>query len=354
VASPRAGLLILLLGCRPGNGPSAPPAINTPVAAAPTRTASAPPSPPPSTAGAPPRLVRDSFHSEALGVDKSVVVWLPAGYDGAGPRFPVIYLIHGFGGDQESWVRLGLARVAERVGLQAIVVMPDGDDGFYANWVGPVDYEACLRTTLPVRRIETRTYCVRQPRYEDYIVRDLVGWVDGHFRTKADRTGRGLEGMSMGGFGSLELAMRHPGVFSVAASHSGLTSLLYEGPHPFVPGRAHLAAELEGWGQDYGRYIPPLADHIRMIFGDDPAHWRAYDPASLAENLQPDILAAYLDCGTEDEMGLDDQARHLDEVLTARGVAHDLELVPGRHDGRFFAGRLEHGLRFMAAHLSAP
>jgi len=305
-------------------------------------------------------IVHASMSSAALGGDKDIVVWVPAGYETSGERFPVIFLLHGLGGDETDWEGLGLSRQADALGLRAIVVMPDGDDSFYANWAEPIAWEQCLQSAPSWRQQRQGRpppeggphRCVHASRYEDYVVRDLVHWVDAHYRTRADRAARGIGGLSMGGFGALSLAMRHPDVFSVAVSHAGAVSLLYAGPHPFAPGPIDLLDDPAEWGRAYDAFLPGLGDHLRRIFGPDLAGWRAHDPASLAASLHDGELALSFDCGTEDGFEFDDEARHLDAVLTDAGVRHEMQIVPGgEHDDRYFASRLPGALRFFAAHL---
>src|SRR5207248_236545 len=89
-------------------------------------------------------VAKGSFASPALGVTKHYQVWLPAVYAASKLRYPVIYMLHGLGGHETDWLRAGhLDQAADQLGLEAIVVMPDGDDGFYVNWSAPVDYDAC-------------------------------------------------------------------------------------------------------------------------------------------------------------------------------------------------------------------
>ena len=114
---------------------------------------------------------------------------------------PVLYLLHGADSDDTSWTRFG---DAERITARApmIVVMPDGGaHGWYTDW-----YEGAA----PV-----------QPRWETYHVAELVPWIDATYRTIAARRGRAIAGLSMGGYGALSYAARHPGTFAAAASFSG-------------------------------------------------------------------------------------------------------------------------------------
>lgn len=299
----------------------------------------------------PGRVAEGTFRSEALGVDKRYVVYLPAGHDTpSARRYPVVYMLHGLGGNETSWTEHGrIAKVADELGLQAILVMPDGDASFYANAATQADRAACLgRPPTFSPKEPPETYCVETPRYEDYVVRDLVAHVDATYRTIPERAARGIGGLSMGGFGALSLAMRHPDVFASAASHSGVDALLYAGPHPYEPGKAVLADDVGAWGRD----VEPIGGHVRAIFGAELASWQAHDPATLAASLDPGALALYLDCGTEDSFRLHDGAQYLHEVLTARGVAHEWYLGPGGHDFGFWADRIDDSLRFHAAALT--
>lgn len=320
----------------PGPSPSPTPAQAPPAAPAPT---------------GPGTVVTGRFHSDALGVDKAYRIYLPAGYDAApARRYPAIYMLHGLGGNETDWTAGGgLAEVADAIHLQAIVVMPDGDSGFYADRVTPADPAACAAHPNPFGDPEpAATYCVATPRYETYVVRDLIAHVDATYRTIAERRGRGIGGLSMGGFGALALSMRHRDLFAAVVSHSGVDSLLYAGPFPYQPGKVQLLDDATQWGTR----LEPLGGFVRGIFGPDLATWKAHDPATLAQALSDGDLAIYLDCGTEDGFGLNNHAAYLDEVLTARGVKHEFFLGPGRHDFRFWHDRLDDSLGFFARALA--
>jgi S-formylglutathione hydrolase FrmB len=343
-------LLVLLAACGASSkpGPGAGPASGSGSGS----SAAAPASIVIPKASGPGKVTTEHFHSDALGVDKDYVVYLPGGY-GVDPaaRWPVIYYLHGLGGDETNWTQMGdLGGAADQLGLAAIVVMPDGDDGFYANSVTPRDYDACMKDgTGLFQDDEDRAHtCVKKADYEDYIVKDLVAHVDATYATIRDRRARGIAGMSMGGFGALELAMRHTDLFSAAASHSGVDALLYLGPHPYEAGKAQITDDVSTWGV----VVEPIGRWVRAIFGPDRANWEAHDPAVLAQKLAPGALALYLDCGTNDVFGLDAEAAYLHDVLTARGIAHSYFIGPGRHDFTFWKPRIPHSLAFFAAHFA--
>jgi S-formylglutathione hydrolase FrmB len=341
--------LAVLAACSSSSQPPAP----KPAAPA---TPSAPAAPAPAAHGT---VTTRTFHSDALGVDKQYDVYLPAEYDTSQTRYPVFYYLHGLTGDEHSWFKGGhLADAADALGLQAIVVTPDGDDGFYTDAVSKVDYDACMKDGtglfLPQLQNHAKT-CVRQRNYETYITKDLVGDVDATYRTIAARDGRGLAGMSMGGFGALELAMRHQDEFSAAASHSGVDALLYAAPHPYTTfDKVQLVTDVATWGRTGDPQVNQIGTWVRGIFGPDKANWLAHDPATLAAQLKPGSLALYLDCGTEDVFGLDAEAAYLHDILGQHHLEHAYFIGPGGHDFGFWVPRLPKSLAFLRDHLAKP
>lgn len=299
------------------------------------------------------RVEEGRFTSAALGVDKRYWVAVPADYGKNDLRYPVVYLLHGFGGSPQNWVQ-NAPLAAGAADLRALIVMVDGDDSFYVDWHRPADYERCVREDRRWGAVDEADYCVRTGGYEEYVVNDVVARIDATYRTIADRTGRALLGFSMGGYGALMLGMRHPDVYSVAVSHAGVDSLLYGGPRPYERGRARRLDDLAAWGREYESEIEGVGDHVRGLLGPDIANWRAHDPVALAETLHDGQLALYLDCGTEDEFHFDDLAQDLHDTLERRGIHHAFALVPGGHDGGFLQDRLDDGMRFIAAHVAAP
>ena len=182
-----------------------------------------------------PRLEEWTLRTPALGDPTRVRVLLPAGYrSDARRRYPVVYLLHGADSDDTSWTRFG---DAERITARApmIVVMPDGGaQGWYTDWY------AGDRTV--------------QPRWETYHVGELVPWIDATYRTVAAKRGRAIAGLSMGGYGALSYAARHPDTFAAAASFSGALEIGSE----------------DAWG----------------VRSANAARWRAHLPISIASRLR--------------------------------------------------------------------
>lgn len=293
----------------------------------------------------------ESFLSAALGVPKHYVVYLPPSYARqTHRRYPVAYYLHGLTGNEGDWVTLGgIDRVADSLigaGMpEMILVMPDGDDGWYTNWETPRGFAACMTDTLVSG---SATYCVEHERYDDYIAHDLIAHVDSAYRTLATRAHRGIAGLSMGGYGAIVLALRHPDLFAAAASHSGVLSPLYSGPRPFAAPATYLNSADAIHAAWHG-----LWHAISPAFGTDTTGWYARDPARLARKLQAGggpMPAISFDVGAED--GLADQNRAFHWELGQMGIAHTYAEWPGKHDWKYWPAHVGESLRFLAAHIA--
>ncbi len=282
-----------------------------------------------------------TFPSESLGVSKKFRVYLPQGYSEYSCRYPVIYQLHGWGASQATWTgpNLRIQDVADAMKLQAIIVMPDGDRSMYLDSATPVDYEACMAEQNPKRnRAESRAnFCVREPSYASYIIRDLIPYIDTVYRTIDKPAARGISGESMGGFGAMQLAMRSQ-QFASVVSHAGGLSMLYKGPKPFQPGTAEVWSEVVHL---------PGREEVEAALGDSIKNWRAHDPYSLAGKGVGEQLAIYFDVGTEDEVGSYEMSMHFAERLTELNINHTfVEVLGGHHDDVYFASRAPIGLQF--------
>jgi S-formylglutathione hydrolase FrmB len=289
--------------------------------------------------------------SRALGIEKAIAVYLPASYGRSSLRFPVAYYLHGGGGNERTWIdRLALDSIADslqRAGVpEAILVMPDGDTGYWINWEEPEGFRArCMADPRRALLQEpSATYCVPHGQYESYVVQDVVRFVDSAYRTRPEQRHRGIAGFSMGGYGALFLAARHPDLFSAAVSHSGVASPLYVGPHPYA-GRARFAGTVSEILDQWPSYRWSL---FLLEFGRDTSGWWARDPFRQIDRLLaagrpvPDLS---LDVGTMDRFA--DQNRALSDTLRKRGVAHRYREWPGGHDDAYWRAHAGGGLAWL-------
>jgi enterochelin esterase-like enzyme len=286
-------------------------------------------------------VVQDSLYSPALGVTKTFLVYLPPSYDtGTTRRYPVAYYLHGTGGTERSWVEgLAIDSVLDSLvtsGMpEMIVVMPDGDNGFYHTWKKSPDYQTCLRRRVVLFGRELPTdYCVRHMRYDDYIAHDLVARVDSAYRTIADGRRRAVAGLSMGGYGAVYLPLKYPSVFAAGASLSGAgLALMRIGGYPdSTPVReATSMDELHAaWASTW--------NDITQEIGTDISDWRALDPVWMVRRAVADhrpLPALWFIVGTEDESTLTVN-RVLHETLVQLHVPHSYTEAPGGHTGSFW------------------
>jgi S-formylglutathione hydrolase FrmB len=254
------------------------------------------------------------FASRALGRDVAYTLQLPPSYAAGSRAYPVVYALHGLFESHLFWERRGLAAEVDR--LQAtgalpeiVIVAVDGGNSFFVN--SPMG------------------------AYEDLVTRDLVEHVESTYRVLHGRGGRGLLGVSMGGYAALRIAFEHPEAFAAVATHSAM--LLADPPRA-------------GSGAD-----PWQLAAFARVFGDplDEARWRAADPLTWARTAPPGPLpAVYFDCGAEDRYGLAEGHRALDRLLAGRGIPHAFTLRPGDHGYEFVRSALPFSLTFLSEHLA--
>jgi len=297
----------------------------------------------------------DSFWSQSLGTRKRVIVWLPPSY-AAQPnrRYPVAYYLHGAQGDESNWnanARLNATLDSLVAGgmPEMIVAMPDGDDGFYTTWNFLGDFPGCRRNR-PANAEPADSYCVPWPHYDEYIARDLVAFVDGKYRTLADRRRRGVAGLSMGGYGAVALSLAYPDVFSAAASHSGV----------LAPARGSARATvsegtftLDAIRASYSERLWPL---LSPVFGKDSVSWASRDPAQLAARLlrrHKELMPALrIDCGVDDPFLV--QSRAFRDALQRLGVQHEYAEYRGSHTWDYWRVHGAESAAWLAARLTVP
>lgn len=245
-------------------------------------------------------LLTCEFFGKSIEKRSSCVVITPD-LPGRGP-YPVLYLLHGLSDNHTAWQRW--TNIERYVGgYRMIVVMPDAHRSFYVN----APKESGLA-------------------YEDHIVKDVVDFVDRTFHTVRGRQGRALVGLSMGGYGALMLALKNPGKFCAASSHSGA---VFFGHQLLDEARKHIWAGLIGNKYPGG----------------------PYDLFALARRRlkQENRPALRLDCGRNDP--LIQYNRALDKHLTAIRYPHIYREYPGRHDWDYWDAHIRESIDFACKHL---
>ena len=257
------------------------------------------------------RIECNSLPSKILARPVPYCVLLPPSYDPDKSRtFPILYFFHGLGDDEQMFVHTGgwnlVEDLWERKQLgEFLIATPAAGATFYIN-----SHDGKVR-------------------YEDFLVQEFLPGIEKHFRVRAGRANRAVSGASMGGYGALHLAFRHPELFSSVSAHS---AALIEKLPSFLGGVAGS----------------PRARVLGSTFGSPPdaAFWERNSPLAMARAASLANLKIYFDCGDDDDFGFDSGATALDRVLKSRKIAHEFHLYPGRHDWQYFAAHLPASLQF--------
>ena len=299
----------------------------------------------------------DTIWSQALGITKHLIIYLPPSYAdtaSSARRYPMAVYLHGAWGSETDWTALGqLGGTMDSLvaaGMQEmIIVMPDGDDGWWTTWHGLNDVAACRQASRPEN---ADTYCVPWPKYDDYVVHDVLAHTDSVYRTEPQRESRAIAGLSMGGYGAITIAARNPGTFSVAASHSGVLrpAMMIDSSSVATTGApivrdASTRDELRA--SSGGRWAI-----IEPAFGSDSISWITRDPSHLiAQMLRRGELvpSLFVDVGSED--GLLPMNRSFRDRMAELQVPVLYAEWPGKHDWPYWRAHLSESLRFIAERL---
>jgi S-formylglutathione hydrolase FrmB len=294
--------------------------------------------------GARPATVeRVTIHGKALepnlegdAVDRTVLVFLPPSYARErNRRYPVVYALHGYSIGAEQW-------------SQEIHV-PQTIEGAFARGVN--EMIVVLPDSKTVHNGSMYSSSATTGDFENFIARDVVSYVDTHYRTIPNRNSRGLVGHSMGGYGASRIGMKHPDVFgglyimspcclsargagpANPANEEALAAVKTAEDSAKLPFglRAQLASAA-AWSPNPNN--PPL--YLDLPIGANQqsvlARWAANAPLAFIDqyirNLR-EYRAIAIDVGDQDNLKVDTGKLH--DVLTNYGIKHDFEIYSGTH-----------------------
>ncbi len=235
---------------------------------------------------------------------------LPPGYDPQkSAKFPVLYFLHGLGGNHEflatsgGWQLVEDLRERKRIG-DFVIITPQAGSSFYINSKNG------------------------QVRYEDFFLHEFIPAMEKRFRIRGDRAGRAIGGVSMGGYGAMRFAFKYPRMFAAVAVHE-----------PALAETIPRALVASGLGRMMGSaFGTPL----------DPKFWRQNTPFEFARTADLRGLRIYFDCGDQDDFGFDAGTEAMDKLLTERKIAHEEHIYPGGHGGEFMFEHLPQSLAFVS------
>ena len=213
--------------------------------------------------------------------------------------FPVVYLLHGHGGDYSNWIKQVPELEAYADLYQILIVCPDGGT---SSW-----YFDSLEDPTS--------------KYETFVAGELIKFIDKQYATIKGPKGRAITGLSMGGHGALYLAFKHSNVFGAAGSMSGGLDL-----RPFP----------NNWS---------IASHLGT-YSAHPDRWDNNSVTNLTHLLTPKSLKLLIDCGTQDFFYAVNTAFH--QKLIDRNIPHDFISRPGAHNWDYWRNAVEYQLLFMS------
>lgn len=207
-------------------------------------------------------------------------------------RFPVVYLLHGYSGGADDWLKKKpeLKQMADRDGV--IIVCPDGKNAWYLD--SPEN---------------------PQSQYETFVSQELVAYVDANYPTIASKHARAITGLSMGGHGAMYLSMRHSDVFGAAGSMSG--------------------------GLDI-RPFPKSWEIIKLIGAQEEhmARWEEHAAINQIARIKPGDVEIIVCCGYDDFFFEVNNAFH--KALLEQGIVHDFIVRAGGHSWPYWTNAIEY------------
>lgn len=235
--------------------------------------------------------------SEAMHKNFPVVVIKPTTYKKNKTHYPVVYLLHGYSGSYNNWI-VKMPAIKHYADLfKLIIVCPEGG---YSSWYinSPVD---------------------SSNRFETFISSELIGFIDGHYKTIANKNNRAISGLSMGGHGALMLAMRHQDVYGAASSLSGAVDL----------------------NETVNKYDTKKEIGDTAVYA---SYWKQYSVLSIADTFSNRKMPLMIDCGINDIFIKGNRSLH--QKLMQLKIAHDYVERNGVHNWDYWTNALPYHLLF--------
>ena len=260
-----------------------------------------------------------SFFSNILGQEVKYSIALPEDYFKENRNYPVVYLLHGLGDDETSWLEYGqISQIAdkavhEKTIVPMIYVMPQGFRSYYTN-----EFAGTFK-------------------YQDMFIQELIPLIDNKYRTLADRQHRATMGYSMGGFGALILPLKNPEVFGscVPLSISIRTDQQY------------MKEDSAGWNQQWGRIFGGMG-----AIGNDriTEYYKQNNPFQIFfqyDSSKPGRLKIYIANG-DDEQTLCRSNEDLHILLRNKNISHEFRVLNGGHEFAFWRSCMPNALNFIS------
>lgn len=254
--------------------------------------------------------ITDSFFSKRMNRMKHVTILAPEYREDDFKRYPVLYLLHGYGGNRNSWINnTNIAKLITDYPM--VIVFPESGRRWFIN--------------------DFHDYC-----YEDYLIQELICFIEAKKYVKAGRQARGIGGFSMGGAAAIFQALRYPSIFSVAFSHSGA----FEGP-------LRVGDPYAAYRSDVDLLMPTVEMHEKVWGPPGSEVRKKYDPYNIIDSWSHRYdLKLYFDQGVDDFERMVNMNRKFHLALETKNIPHVYKEKPGKHDWNYINDNLSFSLRY--------
>ncbi|MCF8243382.1 MAG: esterase family protein [Melioribacteraceae bacterium] len=257
-----------------------------------------------------------TINSEIMGKEIRYTVYLPFDYEISERYYPVVYLLHGYTDNDMAWIQFGEANmlcdkaIAENEIPSMILVTPDADVSWYIN-----NYDNSVR-------------------YEDFFINEFIPFIESEFRIRKEKRFRAVSGLSMGGYGSLVYALKHPGMFSACAPFSAAV----------YSKKQIVETPPERWDYVFGVvFCPGLEGESRMT-----DHLMSNNIFEIIKNAELEKLKSvrmYIDCGDDDWLLTGNM--ELNQLLNDLEIPHEFRVRDGKHSWTYWRTGLIDALKFI-------
>jgi len=257
-----------------------------------------------------------TIDSKILGKQVKYTIYLPFDYQTSDRYYPVTYLLHGYGDNDMGWMQFGEANmiadecIANHEIPPMIIAMPDGGVSFYIN-----NFDNSVR-------------------YEDFFIQEFMPFIEKTYRIRAEKRFRGVAGLSMGGFGTLNYALKYPEKFAACVAFSA--AIFSE--------ESVMATDEKSWGWIMSSLYGPYQEGTARITD----HYRANNPFDVTQTKGKDAfnnLRIMIDCGDDDFLTDDNSRLHIH--LNKLGIKHEFRMRDGAHTWTYWRTGLPAGLKFI-------
>jgi len=257
-----------------------------------------------------------TIDSKILGKQVKYTIYLPYDYETTNRYYPVVYLLHGLGDNDMGWMQFGEAHliadecIATREIPPMIIAMPDGGTSFYIN-----NFDNSLR-------------------YEDFFIQEFMPYIEKNYRIRAEKRFRGIAGLSMGGFGTLNYALKYPEKFAACVAFSAAV----------FSEESILSTDEKNWNGILNYLYGPYNEGSARLTD----HYKNNNPFDVSKTKGKDAyrdLRIYIDCGDDDFLTEDNCRLHIH--LKQIGIKHEFRMRDGIHNWPYWRTGLPVGLKFI-------